>query len=189
LLLGRGIEYWSGTGMSKHCEVCDRSYPDDLGACPHCAEVKEISEADVVDLGSEPPESASPEASAVAEALPVEPSADRPDSAIDFGLPVLSSDPDASGSRKGEGSSISVVEWASLVEEAPADPAPAPASFDDPADADLIGQAAGAKAEAPAASQTPAEPTLLPPSAGKGEDALSADLEAVRSIFAGDASA
>ena len=38
--------------MSKHCEVCNRSYPDDLKACPHCAEVVEIGEADVVDLGS-----------------------------------------------------------------------------------------------------------------------------------------
>src|SRR4051794_32909441 len=43
----RGTEHWSGTRMSKHCDVCNRPYPDDMDACPYCAEALEISEADV----------------------------------------------------------------------------------------------------------------------------------------------
>src|SRR5262249_52639838 len=31
----------SGTGMAKHCEHCNREYPDNLAACPHCAAATE----------------------------------------------------------------------------------------------------------------------------------------------------
>ena len=87
--------------MSKTCEVCKRSYSDQLAACPHCAEVVELSEDDVVGV--------------------VE---DASDSAVDLGLPAVSSDPHAGGQASG-GSSLSFVEWASLVEEKSEPPAPA----------------------------------------------------------------
>ena len=41
---------WSGTGMSKHCEVCKRSYPDEAAACPYCAEEVRFSGDDLVEV-------------------------------------------------------------------------------------------------------------------------------------------
>src|SRR5262249_41358905 len=38
----RGTEHWSGTGMAKHCNVCNRSYPDHEPSCPYCADVVDI---------------------------------------------------------------------------------------------------------------------------------------------------
>ena len=128
--------------MSKHCEVCNRTYPDDLHACPHCAAVAEIPEADVIDLGADAldvVEEAGAEAGAGP--APIAAFASGPDSAVDLGLPAVPTDPNGSGS--GQGSSISVIEWASLVEEGPAPAEPVAASFDDPADADLIAPCAG----------------------------------------------
>lgn len=175
--------------MSKHCEACNRSYPDDLDACPRCGAVAEVAEADVIDLGADALEVVEEAPDVLPEAPPIAASADEPDSAVDLGLPVVSSDPNGSGSRSGSG--LSVVEWASLVEEGPAPAEPAAAAFDDPADADLIGQAPAAKDEgSPAAPPSPAtEPTIPLPPAHDSEDALASDLEAVRTIFAGDASA
>ena len=137
--------------MSKHCEVCNRSFPDDLAGCPHCAESGEV--LDAVEIVEEAPEGGAPAA--------------EPDSAVDLGMPALPSG-SASG-KSGEGSGLSVVEWAALVEEEPTPAEPAPAQFDDPADADLLRQA--------------------PAPAGADEDALASDLDAVRNIFGGDASA
>ncbi len=176
--------------MSKHCNACNRSYPDDFDACPRCGAAAEVAEADVIDLGADALEVVEEEApNVLPEVRPIAASADGPDSAVDLGLPVVSADPNGSGSRSGgESSSISVVEWASLVEEGPEPAAPAAASFDDPADADLIGHAPAAKDEAPPASPATEPAPALPP-APDSEDALASDLEAVRTIFAGDASA
>jgi hypothetical protein len=32
--------------MAKHCDICNRSYPDELAACPHCAEAATSRQAD-----------------------------------------------------------------------------------------------------------------------------------------------
>src|SRR5205807_2003058 len=143
----------------------------------------EVSEADVVELAEEAPE-------IVAEAAePVVVSADGPDSAVDLGLPAVSSDPNGSGSDASNPSGISVIEWASLVEEGPPHAETAAASFDDPADADLIGQAHEPAAAAPPQAAGSTEPTLALPPVADDEDALATDLAAVRTIFSGDASA
>ncbi len=176
--------------MSKHCEVCDRTYPDDLDACPHCAAALEVSEADVIELGADALDVVEEDApEVVGEAVPIAAFADGSDSAVDLGLPAVPTDPNGSSSHQsGSGSGLSVIEWASLVEEGPEPAAPAAAAFDDPADADLIGHAPAASAEAPP-SPPITEPTLALPPVPESEDALASDLEAVRSIFAGDASA
>jgi hypothetical protein len=166
--------------MSKHCEVCNRSYPDDLNACPHCAEVVEVDEADVVELAEEAPQAAAaPEAASDAVA-PDAVARGEGDSAVDLSLPAVPVDADVGAGA----SSISVIQWASLVEEAPAEPEPAPAAFDDPADADLLRPAP----DAPAAAGAGAEPAAAAPAA-EDEDAVGAGLDAVRNIFSGDPSA
>ncbi|HVS35954.1 MAG TPA: hypothetical protein VMS17_10270, partial [Gemmataceae bacterium] len=175
--------------MSKHCEVCNCSYADDLKVCPHCAEVAEIGEADVVDLGSSTQMAAELAPEIVAQTPPIAPSAVGPDSAVDLGLPALPADPNGGGSRVGE-SDVSVIEWASLVEEGPALAEPAAASFDDPADADLLSQAPTSQISPTAPPAEPAsEATISLPAGDDNEDALAADLDTVRTIFAGDASA
>jgi hypothetical protein len=169
---------WSGMGMSKHCEVCKRSYPDELAACPYCAEVVKLSDDDMIEVTEE-----------------------APDSAVDLGLPAVASDSHAGGGAAptGDASSLSFIEWASLVEEKSAPAEPAASHFDDPADAHLNGPASQPEAAAgefhsihsassglsggPAGGEAP---TAVP---ADDEDALAGDLAAVRSIFAGDASA
>ena len=148
--------------MSNFCEVCKRPYPDELAACPHCEGAVELADEDVIEIVEEAPE-AGPENVPVAQV--------EPDSAVDLGIPALPSG--SKSGQSGEGSGLSVVEWASLVEEGPTPAEPAPVRFDAPSDADLL----------PAAAP-PAQPPVK-----SDEDALATDLEAVRSIFAGDASA
>ncbi len=141
--------------MSKTCEVCKRSYSEKLAACPLCAEVVELSDDDVVEAvqgGS--------------------------DSAIDLGLPAASPSPEV-GDRPGEGSGLSFVEWASLVEEksAPPEPAAPVNKLPSPPLAPASVGGVSPRSDAPSAG------------AAEEEDALAGDLDAVRSIFAGDASA
>jgi len=157
--------------MSNFCEVCKRPYPDELAACPHCEEAMELADDDVIEVVEEAPEAGQEDAPvAVVE----------PDSAVDLGIPALPSG--SKSGQVGEGSGLSVVEWASLVEEGPTPAEPAAAQFDAPSDADLL--------PAAAPPSVPNEPTLAqPPVKDDDEDALASDLDAVRSIFAGDASA
>ena len=163
--------------MSNFCEVCKRSYPEELDACPHCAEAAELVEEDAVELVEEPPQTGD-------SAAPLEL---EPDSAIDLGLPTLPSG--AEGSSSGHS-----VQWAELVEEEPIPTEPASAVFDDPADADLLPPPVAAASEerhdmpaaeavAPPAVNEPAP--AQPPVSDEGEDAL----EPLRKLVSGDVSA
>ena len=151
--------------MSKTCEVCNRPYSDDLTECPHCAAAVEVLDEDAIEIVEEAPESAVPLIG--------------PDSAIDLGTPAPPSD---SSSNQAGGSGLSVVEWASLVEEQPTRSEPAPLFFDNPSDANILRDTGAAP---PAAG-----PSLAGPAARtEDEDALASDLDAVRNLFGGDASA
>ncbi len=44
--------------MSKHCEVCKSSFPDELAACPHCAEEVRLSGDEGVEIVEGVPDSA-----------------------------------------------------------------------------------------------------------------------------------
>ena len=130
--------------MAKIFEVCKRPYPDDRPACPHCAaEVIEVAEDAIVinppDDGSKP--SAGPGSS----------------SAVDLGAPgsgVGSSAPPADPS-----SGVSVVEWASLVEDPPSQASAAPPGRGDaPSDQGIGGHADSGAPTAPHPGPTPAGP-------------------------------
>ena len=201
--------------MSKHCEVCKSSYSDQLDACPHCAEADEIAEADVVELAEDVPEvvvegpasahAAAPSDSAIDLSLPtmqvdgsgsgahsgdasglsfvewaslveegpahVEPAAAQFDDPADADLISRLHDPLPETADPIAATHNPLPETADPV-AATHDPLPAMAEDDD------IHSTLGA---------LPVEPT--PAVAHDDEDALSADLEAVRTIFSGDASA
>ena len=114
--------------MAKYCDVCDKSYADDLPHCPHCtAEVEVIADddvADVVPLGDERP------------AKPVYTTPYGSHSVIDLGLPA---DADEQLAAAAADSGTSAVVWASLVEEVPEEKGgPASATIDSPSDQELI---------------------------------------------------
>lgn len=140
--------------MSKHCDVCNKSYPETEPHCPHCAAAK--AEPAVVELADEPRPPADGEpvvveladgprlAESAADALEGAAPAVASDSAVDLGEPVvaeLASDVALVSPAPESGSSN--VGWASLVEDVPADAgAPPAAKIDSPSDREIIGHAA-----------------------------------------------
>jgi hypothetical protein len=126
--------------MAKICEVCKRPYPDESPTCPHCsAEVIEVTEDAVV---INPPDDSSK--------LTVGPGSS---SEVDLGAP---GSPVGSSSQPVDPSGVSVVEWASLVEDPPSQASSlSSVRIDSPSDQDLRRADAGAPT-APHPGPTPA---------------------------------
>ncbi|HXG09412.1 MAG TPA: hypothetical protein VNK04_06455, partial [Gemmataceae bacterium] len=116
--------------MAKICNVCNKSYPDDLAVCPHCSSA--------VDLGLPPEEGGSGEAPVVrlegAGASISRQGMTGSDSEIDLGEP-------SAAPRQAEPiSGASSTAWASLVEQKPPDDeGPGQLEFDSPSAQDLRG--------------------------------------------------
>jgi hypothetical protein len=129
--------------MAKTCDVCNKTYPDELKACPHCA-------AESIDFAPAEGEE-SDEPSAIVRLSDPEAPMKTSDSDIELAesLAALEEPP------KEPASGTSSVNWASLVEDVakkPADEAPAKAKFDSPSDKDLLEKASRtAKPPRPAA--------------------------------------
>jgi len=98
--------------MAKHCDVCNKSYPETEAHCPHCA----AAAADEPHL------------------------AEADDSAVDLGEPVVAEAASSSGHHKPAEpkSGSSAVAWVSLVEDAD----DSSVKIDSPSDADLLAHAA-----------------------------------------------
>jgi tetratricopeptide (TPR) repeat protein len=156
--------------MAKHCDVCKQSYPDNLTACPHCAEAAEVIDAahlvDVTEADSgvsafEPELPAPGAAAELARRMPhseaelqladiVPPT---PPAAHDAHADIDLDRPQATGQSEPV-SGESAIAWSSLVEDVD----DAPLQIDSPSDVDLLryarppGQGPGAPTAAEEAS-------------------------------------
>jgi hypothetical protein len=119
--------------MAKHCTVCNQDYPDDLAACPHCAEAKKTQQAGRAEDRSTQ--------------LADQPHPEQLASEAEIDLGQMPSGAPATGDAAGAPpSGISDVAWAALVEE-PDDKV----KIDSPSDVDLLKHST----EAPAQSERP----------------------------------
>jgi len=124
--------------MAKHCDVCNKSYPDTDAYCPHCAaaEVLDLGDADLDEPALAEEASQEPAVVELAEEPVLAESDD--DSAVDLGEPLVADLASSSGSpvaTADPASGASDIAWSALVEDADAAPS---AKVDSPSDVDLL---------------------------------------------------